>query len=87
MFVAFLSDLYHISSQRMFQILGFSEEGNGNELVLSPPNVHESHATGHVMRRKLLRAWVETGAYLEYFRKRYRKPSYYVSVSLTTSNL
>ncbi|EKM83956.1 hypothetical protein AGABI1DRAFT_67056 [Agaricus bisporus var. burnettii JB137-S8] len=57
--------------QRIFQILGFSEEVTGTDLLLLPPNVQDTHSAGHVMRRKLLRAWIETGAFLEHFRKKY----------------
>lgn len=61
---------WNSTTQRLFQILGFSEDG-GNELLLSPPNVQQSHGIGKIMRRKLLRAWVEIGAWLENFRKRH----------------
>ncbi|KXN88948.1 putative ubiquitin carboxyl-terminal hydrolase 2 [Leucoagaricus sp. SymC.cos] len=62
---------WNSTTQRLFQILGFSEEGSGNELRLSPPNVQHTHPVGRVMRRKLLRAWVEAGAWLENFRKKH----------------
>lgn len=61
---------WNATTQHIFQILGFSEEG-GNELLLSPPNVQQTDMIGKIMRRKLLRAWVELGAWLENFRKQY----------------
>ncbi|KAJ3575232.1 hypothetical protein NP233_g1222 [Leucocoprinus birnbaumii] len=61
---------WNSTTQRIFQILGFSEDG-GNELLLSPPNVQQTHPVGKIMRRKLLRAWVEMAACLEHFRKRH----------------
>ncbi|KAF9446131.1 cysteine proteinase [Macrolepiota fuliginosa MF-IS2] len=62
---------WNTTTQRIFQILGFSEDNNGNEFLLSPPNIQQMHHSGRVMRRKLLRAWVETGAWLENFRRKY----------------
>lgn len=67
--------------QHIFQILGFSEEG-GNELLLSPPNVQQTDMVGKIMRRKLLRAWVELGAWLENFRKQYRRSWFFLPTKL-----
>jgi len=64
--------LPHFFRQCIFQVLGFSEEGD-NELLLCPPNVQQTDLIGKIMRRKLLRAWVELGAWLENFRKQHRR--------------
>lgn len=57
------------TTQHLFQVLGFTEEQTDNELRLSPPIVQHTSLHGRVMRRKLLRAWVELGAWLADFRR------------------
>ena len=53
----------------MFEVLGFIEEQVDNEPVLRPPSVDVATPVGRTNRRKLLRAWVELGAWLADFRR------------------
>ena len=53
----------------MSEVLGFTEEKMGNERVLRPPSVDIATPVGRTSRRKLLRAWVELGAWLADFKR------------------
>jgi ubiquitin carboxyl-terminal hydrolase 25 len=56
-------------SKRIFEALGFKEEGSDANLGLRPPTVDVHIPEGRMNRRKLLRAWVEIGAWVVDFKR------------------
>ncbi|KAJ3512278.1 hypothetical protein NLJ89_g3608 [Agrocybe chaxingu] len=55
--------------KRMFEILGFMEETLERDSTLKPPSIDVSSSSGKLNRRKLLRAWVEIGAWLSDYKR------------------
>jgi hypothetical protein len=53
------------SSKRVFEALGFTEAQDS----LRPPATETSTPQGKINRRKLLRAWVEIGAWIVDFKR------------------
>lgn len=53
----------------MFEILGFTEEQCEGEPALRPPPTDVATQMGRMNRRKLLRAWVELGAWAVDFKR------------------
>lgn len=62
-FVAFL--LMKEGSKRVFEALGFTEAQDG----LRAPTTETTTSQGKVNRRRLLRAWVEVGAWVVDFKR------------------
>ena len=57
-------------SKRIFDALGFKKEDNGdNSFGLRPPVADVATPEGRMQRRKLLRAWVEIGAWVVDFKR------------------
>lgn len=52
----------------MFESLGFIEEGAEEDTGIKPP-VADLSPLGRINRKKLLRAWVELGAWLADYRR------------------
>ncbi len=61
-----------IISKTLFASLGFKLLSNEGEQLLDPPSL-ESTPAGRRDRSKLLRAWVEMGAWLADFKRRNSK--------------
>ncbi|KAF8641193.1 hypothetical protein AX17_000828 [Amanita inopinata Kibby_2008] len=57
--------------KRVFEVLGFIEETYENDLALKPPVTDTSTAEGKQNRKKLLRVWVEIGAWVSDYRRRH----------------
>ncbi|KAK2461522.1 hypothetical protein APHAL10511_005985 [Amanita phalloides] len=62
---------WNANVKRMFEILGFAEEMYENDIALRPPVADPSTLQGKQNRRKLLRAWVEIGAWVVDHRRKY----------------
>lgn len=60
-------------SKRVFEILGFTEEVHDSDLALKPPVTDTVSPQGKLNRKKLLRAWVEIGAWVVDYRRRHCK--------------
>ncbi|KAF8167496.1 hypothetical protein B0H34DRAFT_647132 [Crassisporium funariophilum] len=55
--------------KRMFELLGFVEEVVERDSTLKPPSTDNTTTLGKLNRRKLLRAWVEFGAWVADFKR------------------
>ncbi|KAM6498575.1 hypothetical protein JOM56_006523 [Amanita muscaria] len=62
---------WNANIKRIFEILGFNEEIYENDLALKPPPTDTVTAQGKQNRKKLLRAWVEMGAWIMDCRRKY----------------
>lgn len=60
-----------IISKRVFEILGFTEEVHDSDLALKPPVTDTVSQQGKLNRKKLLRAWVEIGAWVTDYRRKH----------------
>ena len=60
-----------VISKRVFEILGFTEEVHENDLALKPPVTDTVSPQGKLNRKKLLRAWVEIGAWVTDYRRKH----------------
>ena len=62
-----------VISKRVFETLGFTEEVHENDLALKPPATDTASPQGKLNRKKLLRAWVEIGAWVTDYRRKHCK--------------
>ena len=66
-----LTSHFLIYSKRVFEVLGFTEETYENDLALRPPATDTVSPQGILNRKRLLRAWVEIGAWVTDYRRKY----------------
>ena len=59
----------NLHSKKMFELLGFAEEVSGGDTTLKPPSTDVTSMHGKLNRRKLLRAWLEFGAYVADYKR------------------
>lgn len=66
---------YNATVKKIFEVLGFGEgtHSSSHDQTLSPPPIDPSDPLGVLNRGKLLRAWVEMGAWLQEYRKANRE--------------
>ncbi|TFK68265.1 cysteine proteinase [Pluteus cervinus] len=61
---------WNVTVKRIFELLGFIEDEQDGDLGIKPP-LADLSPLGRTNRKKLLRAWVEIGAWLADFRRIY----------------
>jgi ubiquitin carboxyl-terminal hydrolase 25/28 len=62
---------WNTNVKRVFEVLGFLEEMYENDLALKPPVTDTVTLQGKQNRKKLLRAWVEIGAWVADYRRKH----------------
>ncbi|KAF8628269.1 hypothetical protein AX15_004037 [Amanita polypyramis BW_CC] len=62
---------WNTNIKRVFEVLGFTEETYENDVALRPPVTDTVSPQGILNRKKLLRAWVEIGAWVTDYRRKY----------------
>jgi len=65
----YIESLIDECRKRIFESLGFVEDGTSQELTLRPPPIETNSPQGKQNRKRLLRAWVEISSWISDFKR------------------